>query len=91
MPDIKKSPHKKLISRRLIIRQDGRESYLEDLCCDEDMKNIADDTNKRLALMRQAMPQSNWQATVENAWNKGDSIHVDVFDVEAGESLQLSL
>ena len=56
------------VTRYISIKQDGMETYTEQLPASGDMSEYIGQVRRKLQRIRTAMPNATWQAVIEEQW-----------------------
>lgn len=72
-------------TRYISVRNDGEETYIENIPVTGRMRDHLPATKLRLREIQRAMPLGKWTITIEQQWKEKGVTHFQVLDVVTGK------
>ena len=72
-------------SRYISVRNDGEETYVENISVTGRMRDHLPAAKLRLREIQRVMPLGKWSITIEQQWKEGGVTHFQMLDVVKGQ------
>ena len=72
-------------TRYISVRNDGEETYVENISVSGRMRDYLPAAKLRLREIQRVMPLGKWSITIEQQWKENDVTHFQILDVATGK------